>query len=165
MPKEVFKCEKCETEFEKKYDCIKHESECINEQDIINLNYKEALSKLKETHKLNITKSYAELRVDNCDGWISKLIQIGLQGSLPNGHEINDDDPYYTFDNEKDISSDTFYNYIESKLILPYLETFYEGELHHMYSDWGNKYIIGNLELDEICRRFYGKKIRIAVVE
>jgi DNA-directed RNA polymerase subunit RPC12/RpoP len=40
MPKEIYKCEKCGTEFEDLYLCISHESECINEQDTINLNYK-----------------------------------------------------------------------------------------------------------------------------
>jgi len=48
---------------------------------------------------------------------------------------------------------------------LPYLNTFYEGELRTKYSDWGrDRYIVDNLEMDEICRRFYGKKIRIEVV-
>jgi len=102
MPKEVFKCEKCGVEFEERYDCVSHESECINEQDIINLNYKEALSKLKQTHNLNISQSYANIRVEDCDGWISKFIQIGLQGSLPNGHIIEDDDPYFSVDSEEE---------------------------------------------------------------
>ena len=137
----------------------------MNEQDIIDLNHKDALSRLKDKYNLNISKSYAIIRVEDNDGWISKFIQIGLQGSLPNGHEIEDDDPYFSVDSEEDYSVNTFYNYIESKLILPYLETSYEGELRTQYSDWGkDRYIVGSLAIDEICRRFYGKNIRIEVI-
>jgi hypothetical protein len=165
LSKQIFKCEKCGLEFEDNYWCINHETECFNEQDTININYKKALDKLNEKYELKITKYYANIYIRDDGGFISKYIQIGLEGSLPNGHIIDDNNPYFSINSNEEIKEDIFYHYIEDKLILPYLDTCYEGELRQRYSDWGNRYIIDNLDIDEICRRFYDKKVRIEIIQ
>lgn len=165
MAKQIYKCEKCGQEFQEEYDCVRHETECFNKQDIVDLNFLRALDFIKKTYNLNIKNASAKLWVHDCDGFIDRMVQINIVGILPNGHKVEYSDPWWTYDKEDDISEKCFYSFIETELIIPYLDTKYEGEISKEYSDFGDAYLLGNIKIKEICRRLYGKKVRIEVIE
>jgi len=162
MPKEIYKCEKCDKEFTDHYDCVQHEIECMNKQDIININLTKAIEYIREKYSITITEYYATIYLSNCNGWVSENIQFGIHGILNNGHKIDYDDPYWGLDYSKEI----FIKYVEDELIIPYLDITYEGEIYNdMEGQW---FLLGRkdgISIWELCRRLNGKKVKIEVIE
>jgi hypothetical protein len=161
MPKEIYVCENCEQKFDNLYQCTQHEIDCLNEEATVRLNFEKAIQKLVEEYSITILEKRAELYTNDLDGFIQKNVDITLKGILPNKNEVYYDDSYWSA--EKTGVND-FYKELEEFAIIPKLETVYEGEI------WGSRgyesdFIVGNIEISEICRRLYGKKVRIEVID
>ncbi|QWU14296.1 hypothetical protein SAMN04487895_101595 [Paenibacillus sophorae] len=160
MPREVYKCENCDKEFDTPFDCADHEVECLDKDAIVKIEFEKTLTKLKEKYGLVIITRKAEVWVDDDISGIVEFVDVNLSGLLPNGITVRFEEEYWKFDDFIYSS----YQRLEEEAILPYLNTKYEGKV------WGNNgyecdYMIDDLEISEICRRLHGKKVRIEVIE
>jgi hypothetical protein len=169
MPNQVWKCSKCKEEFKDHAECVEHEVTCLDKQFIIETAFNNAINALAEKYNISYTDTSIKIWVQDCDCFVSENYSMIVKGKLANGHEIDIYEPYYGFrPDEEDNKQKTIYDYIENNYISPYLDTKYEGVLAYRQDCDGyyNQYALNcGLEIDEICRRFLGKRVRIEIIQ
>lgn len=159
----IFKCEKCNQEFEDSRVCIDHESECFNFDEIITRNLDNVLLELWNKYKLKIfsRKVICSNFETDCT-YPQHMFQIWLECKLPNGNKFSTN--HQSFWNCDVTKYEDLYNRLE-EIIIPLLDTSYEGIISLDNDDGWYTYRIDEMPVDEIMRRLRGRKIKIEVLE
>jgi hypothetical protein len=161
----IYRCEKCGKEFDDQPSCLCHEIECLNTEDVVNRALASALDRIKTVYGAVATKSEVSVYPLICDGFpAQEKVDIYIDVELPNGNKFSTNHQSFWECDERNDNDlfDRLKKYIE-----PLLDTKYVGQLNYAYDSDGcyGEFMLGNIKVEEICRRLQGRNVRIEVVE
>lgn len=163
MPEKIYRCEKCKKSFigeNAENECIKHETRCLDEDNLIKANFNKAIELLIAKYDITTITKICEIGIKDYEIETSKNVDIYFKGRLLNGMEFEAEDPYWDFEVS---NTEDFYNFIEQIYIIPKLYKKYEGKLRYDSISCG--YDLDDIAINTICSRFKDKKVRIEIID
>jgi hypothetical protein len=159
--RKVYKCEKCEVEFRNELECLEHEFICTDYQKTVQENVLNAIKVLKEKYNFRINIQDINCYIEKQFSYI--VNDINIEFTLPNDNRFTSDKEMFYSCNL--MNYDEVYKLIES-FIIPLLETKYEGIICNNpdMANYYDPYYLGDTSLREIASRFFGKRVKIEII-